>query len=70
VIGERLTPKGEQDVVAPLGVVRGGEVQRDRDERMDILHASGLDVDVGDDGDLVVVVRQSCATDGGRGRHR
>jgi hypothetical protein len=31
-------------------------VQRDQDERMDVLHAGGLDVDVGDDGGLVVVV--------------
>jgi hypothetical protein len=41
----------------PPGVVRGGEVQRDRDERTDVLHAGGLDMDVGDDGGFVVIVR-------------
>jgi hypothetical protein len=56
VIRERVTPKGEQDVVAPPGVVRGGEVQRDRDERTDVLYVGCLDVDVGDDGSLVVVI--------------
>jgi hypothetical protein len=29
VIRERVTPKGEQDVVVPHGIVRGGEVQHD-----------------------------------------
>jgi hypothetical protein len=46
---ERVTPEGEQDIVAPSGVVHG-EVQRDRDERTDVLHGGGgLDVDAGDD---------------------
>jgi hypothetical protein len=56
VNGDRVTLEGEQDVVAPPGVVHGGEVQRDRDKRMDVLHAGGLDMDVADDGGLVVVV--------------
>jgi hypothetical protein len=34
---------------------------------MDVLHAGGLDVDVGDDGGLIVIVRRSSATGGGRG---
>jgi hypothetical protein len=59
---ERVTPDGEQDVVVPSGVVRGGEVKRDRGERTDVLNASDLDVDVGDDGSLVVIVRRSHAT--------
>jgi hypothetical protein len=46
----------------PSGVVRGGEVKRDRDERTDVLNASDLDVDVGDGGSLVVIVRRSHAT--------
>jgi hypothetical protein len=70
VIRERVTTEGEQNIVAPLGVVRGGVVQRDRDERMNILHVDGLDVDVGDDGNLVVIVRQSSVTGGGQGWHR
>jgi hypothetical protein len=57
VVGEGVTPNGEQYVVAPPGIVRGGEVQRDRDERTDVLHTSGLNVDVADDGGLIVVVR-------------
>jgi hypothetical protein len=64
---ESVMPEGEQDVVVPLGLVHGGEVQRDRDERTDVLHASVLDVDVGDDGSLVVIVRRSSVTDGARG---
>jgi hypothetical protein len=56
VIRERVTPEGEQDVVAPPGVVRGGEVQQDRDKRTDVLHGGGLDVDVDDDGGLIVIV--------------
>jgi hypothetical protein len=70
MIGERVMPEGEPDVVTPPGVVRGGEVQSDRDERTDVLHADGLDMDVGDDGGLIVVVRRSNATDEGRGRRR
>jgi hypothetical protein len=50
--------------------VHGGEVQCDQDETTDILNASGLDMDVGDDGGLVVVVRQNSVTGGGRGRRR
>jgi hypothetical protein len=50
--------------------VRGGEIQHDRDERTDVMHVGGLDVDVGDDGGLVVVVRWSSATGGGRGQRR
>jgi hypothetical protein len=65
VIRERVTPEGEQDVIAPPGVVHGGEVQRDRDERMDVLYAGILYVDVGDDGSLVVIVRWSSTTGGG-----
>jgi hypothetical protein len=45
--------------------VHGGEVQRDRDERMDVLYAGILYVDVGDDGSLVVIVRWSSTTGGG-----
>jgi hypothetical protein len=37
---------------------------------MDVLHAGGLDVDIGDDDGLVVVIRQSSTTGGGRGRCR
>jgi hypothetical protein len=70
VIGERVMPDGEQDVVAPSGVVRGGEVQHDRDERKDVLHTDSLDVDVGDDSGIVFVIRRSSMTGGGRGRHR
>jgi hypothetical protein len=44
--------------------VHGGEVQCDQDETTDILNASGLDMDVGDDGGLVVVVRQNSVTGG------
>jgi hypothetical protein len=44
--------------------VRGGEVQLDRDERTDVLHADALVVDVGDDGGLIVVIRWSSATGG------
>jgi hypothetical protein len=51
----------------PSGVVRGGEVQRNCDERTDVLHVGGLDVDVSDDDDLVVIVRRSNATDGAGG---
>jgi hypothetical protein len=67
VIGERVTPEGEQDVVAPPAVVCGGEVQRDRDARTDVLHASVLNNDVGDDGGLVVIIRWSSVTGKGRG---
>jgi hypothetical protein len=67
MIGERVMPEGEQDVVAPPDVVRGGDVQCDRDERTDVLYAGGLDVDVGDDDDLVVIVRRSSATGEGPG---
>jgi hypothetical protein len=70
VVGEGVTPKGEQCIVAPPGVVRGGEVQRERDKRTNVLHASSLDVDVGDDYSLVVVVRQDSTASEGRGRHR
>jgi hypothetical protein len=56
VIGERVTPEGEQYVVAPLGIVHGGEVQCNQDERTNVLHVGSLNVDVGDDDDLVVVV--------------
>jgi hypothetical protein len=56
MIGERITPEGEQDAVTPPGVVQGGEVQHDREERTDVLYAGGLDVDVGDDSGLVVIV--------------
>jgi hypothetical protein len=56
---ERVTPEGEQDVVAPAGIVQRGEVQRDQDERTDVLHAGGLDVDVVNDSSLVVVVQWS-----------
>jgi hypothetical protein len=56
MVGEGVTPKGEQYIVAPPDVVRGGEVQRVRDERTNVLHAGGLDMDVGDDGGLVVVI--------------
>jgi hypothetical protein len=31
---------------------------------MDVLHVGGLDVDVGDDGGLIVVIRRSRVTDG------
>jgi hypothetical protein len=70
VIGERVTSEGEQDVVAPPGIVCRGEVQCDRDERTDVLYADGLDMDVGDDGGLIVVIRRSSATGRGRGRRR
>jgi hypothetical protein len=70
MIGERVTPEGELDIVAPLGVVRGGEVQCDQDERTDVLNTSSLDMDAGIDGDLVVIVRWSSATGGGQGRRR
>jgi hypothetical protein len=56
VIRERVTPEGEQDVVTPLGIVRRWEVQHDRLERMNVLHAGSLDVDVGDDGSLIVII--------------
>jgi hypothetical protein len=64
MVEERLKPEGEQDVVALPGIVRGGEVQSDPDDRMDVLHAGGLDVGVGDDGGLIVVVRRSSGTAG------
>jgi hypothetical protein len=67
VIGERVTPESEQDIVTPPGIVSGGEVQRDRDERTDVLHSGGLDVDVGDDGNLVVIIQWSSAADRGQG---
>jgi hypothetical protein len=67
VIGERVTPEGEQYVVAPLGIVHGGEVQCNQDERTDVLHVGSLNVDVGDDDDLVVVVRPSSTTGGAGG---
>jgi hypothetical protein len=37
---------------------------------MDVLHAYSLDVDVGDDGGLIVVTRRSSATCGGQGQCR
>jgi hypothetical protein len=55
MIGERVTPECEQDVVAPPGVVRGGEVQCDQDERTDVLNAGSLDMDVGDDGSMDII---------------
>jgi hypothetical protein len=67
---ERVTFEGEQYVVAPPGVVCGGEVQRDRDERTDVLYVDGLDVDVDDDGGFVVIVRWSRTTDGVKDRRR
>jgi hypothetical protein len=70
VIRERVMLEGERDVVVPPGVVQGGEVQCDRDERTDVLHAGGLDAEVGDDGSLVVIVRRSSTTDRGRGWRR
>jgi hypothetical protein len=54
MVEERLKPEGEQDVVALPGIVRGGEVQSDPDDRMDVLHAGGL----------IVVVRRSSGTAG------
>jgi hypothetical protein len=65
MVGEGVTPKGEQYIVGPPGVVRGGEVQCDRGERTYVLHADSLDMDVGDDGGLVVVIQQSSGTGGG-----
>jgi hypothetical protein len=56
VVEEGVTPEGEQYVVVPPSVVRGGEVQRDRDKRMNVLHVGGLDMDISDDGSLVVIV--------------
>jgi hypothetical protein len=50
--------------------VRGGEVQRDRDERMDVLYVSCLDMDVRDDGGLVIIVQRSSVTGGGWGLRR
>jgi hypothetical protein len=70
VIEEGVTLEGEPYIVVPPGVVHGGEVQCDRDERTDVLHASGLDVDIGDDDGLVVAVQWSSTTDGGQGRRR
>jgi hypothetical protein len=67
MIGERVTHEGEQDIVMPPGVVRGEEVQCDRDVRTDVLNVDGLDMNVGDDGSLVVAVRRSSTTGGGRG---
>jgi hypothetical protein len=68
VIRDRVTPRGEQDVVTPPGIVRGGEVQRDQDERMDVLYAGRLGMDVGNDGGLIVIVQRSSATgEGGVG---
>jgi hypothetical protein len=45
----------------------GGEVQHDYDERTNVLYAGGLDMDVDNDGGLIVIVRWSSATGGGRG---
>jgi hypothetical protein len=67
VIRDRVTPKGEQEVVMPPGIVRGGEVQRDWDEKTDVLHVGGLDMDVGDDGSLIVIARWSITIGGVRG---
>jgi hypothetical protein len=41
VVEERLKPEGEQDVVALPGIVRGGEVQSDPDDRMDVQQPGG-----------------------------
>jgi hypothetical protein len=41
VVRERVTPEGEQYIVAPLSIVRGGEVQRDRDDRTDVRYGGG-----------------------------
>jgi hypothetical protein len=58
VVGGGVTPEGEQYIVVPPGVVPGGEIQHDRDERTNVLHADSLDVDVDDDGDLVVIIQR------------
>jgi hypothetical protein len=57
VIVERVTREGEQDIIAPPDIVHEGEVQHDRDERTDVLHTGSLDMDVGDDDNLVIIVR-------------
>jgi hypothetical protein len=62
VIEERVTSEGEPYVAVPPVIVRGGEVQRDRDKRMYVLHAGGLDVDVGEGDSLIVLVRWSNTT--------
>jgi hypothetical protein len=67
MIEERVPPEGEQDVVALPGVVCGGDIQCDRDERMNVPNAGDLDMDVGDDSGLVVIIRWSSATGRGRG---
>jgi hypothetical protein len=55
VVGGGVTHEGEQYVVVPPGVVPRGEIQHDRDERTNVLHAGNLDMDVDDDGDLIVI---------------
>jgi hypothetical protein len=54
LIGESIPSEGEKHVVTPTDIMCGRRVQHDRDERMDVWHAGSLDVEVGDDGSLVV----------------
>jgi hypothetical protein len=54
MIGESTPPKGEKHVVTPTGVMCGRGVQHDRDKRTDVQHVGSLDVEVGNDGSLIV----------------
>jgi hypothetical protein len=49
----------------PPCIVCEGEIQCERDERTGVLNAGGLDMDVGNDDGLIVVVRWSSVTGGG-----
>ena len=42
-------PQGEEEQLAPPGVLAGGELEDDRHDSADILDADGLRVEVGED---------------------
>lgn len=43
---ERQLPNGEQELLAPAGVVGRGDVKDDEDEPPDVLNSNGLDMEV------------------------
>ena len=53
VVGEGELAERDEQVLAPFAVVRGGEVQNNRHEGLDILNRHSLGVKVGESGRLV-----------------
>lgn len=51
---EREPPQGEKEGVAPAGVVRGGDVEDNRDEGTNVLHGHRLGVQIDDGSGLVI----------------